>query len=112
MKTLIFITLFITLASMPVYAGTGKVSNYCRKTYGKPCKIVRTIPLKRKGKRHIYVWKLISRSQGKNGKCKYGVIAYDRTFKKGVKVVSYLIYNPDNNACDDVVKVYYFRKGR
>ena len=61
----------------------------------------------RKGKKVVYVEKMISYSQGKQyGYTKEGYyIAYNKKVKKGKKVVSYCIYNPHTNYYDDVVAV-------
>ena len=64
--------------------------------------------LKRKGKNIVYIEKCISKSSGKD----YGYtikghyhIGYNKKVKKNKKVISYLIWNPYTNACDDVVAV-------
>ena len=84
---------------------------YCKKHYPK-CKIKfirfgNKAVLKRKGKKIVYVEKIVSRSKGCYGltiKGKY-YIKYNRKVKKGKKVVSYCIWNPYTNYIDDVVAV-------
>jgi len=60
----------------------------------------------RANRKIIYVEKVISYSKGKYGYTKDGYyIKYNKKVKKGKKVISYCIYNPKNNSCDDVVAV-------
>lgn len=63
--------------------------------------------LKRKGKKVVYIEKIISKSKGRYGWTTKGhyYIAYNRKVKKGKKVVSYCVWNPYTNYCDDVVAV-------
>jgi hypothetical protein len=62
---------------------------------------------KRKGKKTVYIEKLISKSKGNYGYTIKGhyYIKYNRKVKKGNKVVSYLLWNPYTNYIDDVVAV-------
>ena len=62
----------------------------------------------RKGKKTVYIEKLVSRSTGKN----YGYtikghyyIKYNKKVAKGKTVISYCIWNPYTNYIDDVVAV-------
>ena len=87
------------------------VKSYCTKYY-KGYKIKyftkwnEKTMLHRKGKKVIYVEKMISYSKGKYGYTKEGCyIRYNKKVKKGKKVISYCIYNPRTNYCDDVVAV-------
>lgn len=64
--------------------------------------------LHRKSKKFIYIEKCVSKSSGK----RYGYtlrghhyIVYNKRVPKGKLVTSYCIWNPKNNACDDVVAV-------
>lgn len=64
--------------------------------------------LKRKGKNTVYIEKKISKSSGKN----YGYtikghyrVGYNKRVKKNKKVVSFVIWNPYTNYCDDIVAV-------
>ena len=61
----------------------------------------------RKGTKVVWIWKIYSKSNGgKIGTCDDGsMIAYNKKVKKGKRVVSYCIYNPYSNYCDDVVAV-------
>ena len=63
--------------------------------------------LKRKGKKVVYIEKIVSKSKGKYGWTTKGhyYIAYNRKVKKGKKVISYCVWNPYTNYCDDVVAV-------
>ena len=67
----------------------------------------------RKGKRVVYVEVLMSHAKG-NLKCKLRIwlittkgsyITYNRRVKKGKRVTSYCIWNPNTNYTDDVVAV-------
>ena len=60
----------------------------------------------RKRKHIIYVAKWNTVSRGVYGETKKGnIIRYGRKVKKGKKVKSYLIYNPDTRYLDDIVAV-------
>ncbi len=65
---------------------------------------------KRYAKTHytvVWIWKIYSKSNGNGyGTCEDGsMVAYNKKVKKGKRVVSYLVYNPYSNYCDDVVAV-------
>lgn len=61
----------------------------------------------RKGKKTVYIEKLVSKSRGNYGYTIKGhyYIKYNRKVTKGHKVVSYLLWNPYTNYIDDVVAV-------
>ena len=61
----------------------------------------------RKGKQVVYVEKIKSTSYGRWGRTtKYGCyIKYNKPVRKGKKVTSYCIYNPNTNYYDDVTAV-------
>lgn len=61
----------------------------------------------RKNKNYIVVEKIESISQGnQKGIDKEGqIIRYNKEIKKGQKVISYCVYNPNTNYCDDVAWV-------
>ena len=61
----------------------------------------------RKGKKTVYIEKLVSKSKGNYGYTikEHYYIKYNRKVKKGNKVVSYLLWNPYTNYIDDVVAV-------
>ena len=61
----------------------------------------------RKGTKVVWIWKIYSKSNGgKYGTCEDGsIIAYNKKVKKGKRVVSYCIYNPYTNYCDDIIAV-------
>lgn len=101
--------------SSPVFAQNDKdkkiVRKYCKKNFPK-LKIVflKTYNekklLHRKNCGKIYVEKVVSWSEGHYGYDKDGYyIYYNKYVKKGKRVVSYLVYNPKNNYCDDVIAV-------
>lgn len=85
--------------------------SYCKKNYPKyTIKVITKYNPKtmenRKDKKIVYVEKFISYSKGKYGYSKKGeYVKYNKKVKKGKKVVSYFIYNPYTNYCDDVVAV-------
>lgn len=87
------------------------VKSYCAKHYkGYKIKYFTKwndkVMLNRKGKKVVYVEKMVSYSKGNYGYTKDGYyIRYNKKVKKGKKVVSYCIYNPKTNYCDDVVAV-------
>lgn len=61
---------------------------------------------KRKQNKIVYVEIIQSKSNGKYGYTKDGYyIAYNKKVKRGKKVISYAIYNPNGTAFDDVVAV-------
>lgn len=116
--TLIIATLILAISfTFPSVSCAKSVTNwtlvkYFCKDYYKGYKIVKVNfddkrLQKRTGKRVIYVEKVVSISNGKGGgkiKGKW-YIAYNKKVKKGKKVVSYCIYNPKTNYCDDVIAV-------
>lgn len=60
----------------------------------------------RKGKKIVYIERTVTKSSGKD----YGYtikghyyVAYNKKVKKGKRVVSYFVWNPNTNYCDDVV---------
>lgn len=87
------------------------VKSYCSKHYkGYKVKKVGLFDKRidnRKGKKIVYVEKVISISNGHKGGIIKGkwYIAYNKKVKKGKKVISYVIYNPHTNYCDDIVAV-------
>lgn len=107
------VLLLLVIFCVPTYAGTtnkGLVTSYCKKYYKKyKIKYVKEHDKKlnnRKGKKIVYVEVIKSKSHGKYGytkdKC---YVRYNVKVKNGNTVTSYCIYNPKNNACDDVVAV-------
>ena len=102
----------ITATAAPASAGTtdkGIVKAYCMREYHKPPKYVKAgskAILHRTGKKYIVVEVIQTRSKGKWGKTKDGYrVSYNKRVKKGKKVTVYAIYNPGNNAEDDVIAV-------
>jgi len=135
MKKLLVLLVIITcivFGVLPVYAkvtdkSTSK-SNWeitkelCRKEGYKKIKLIDTnnstdkqawkIIDHRKGKNYIVVEKVVSVSDGTG----YGwystktkgtnyIIGYNKKVPKGRKVTSYVIWNPANNECDDILYV-------
>lgn len=68
----------------------------------------------RKGKKTVYIEKLVSKSRGSYGYTIKGhyYIKYNKKVKKGNKVVSYLLWNPYTNYIDDVVAIVDCKKIR
>lgn len=87
------------------------VKEYCKKNYPKQTIKVVTkynpkIMENRKDKNIVYVERFVSYSQGSYGYSKKGeYVRYNKKVRKGKKVISYFIYNPKTNYCDDVVAV-------
>lgn len=109
---IIIFSLFTTVSEAKTrVTDYGLIKKYCHsRYYGYKIKMVNFNDKRlqnRKGKKIVYVEKIISTSKG-NG---YGtikgkwIIAYNKKVKKGKRVVSYCIYSPLNNYCDDVVAV-------
>lgn len=120
-RIIIFITLislFIGICAVDTVAVNAKspsdrqiVKEYCRKHYkGYTIRYFTKwndkVMSHRANRKIVYVEKMISYSKGKYGYTKEGYyIKYNKRVKKGKKVISYCIYNPKNNSCDDVVAV-------
>ena len=119
MKKIILTIAFIVLVSICPVAVSAKsnwsiVKTLC-KPYKKPIKLVSghnkktdRIILHRKNKKYIIVEKTISISTGKD----FGYeidghyhIAYNKRVKKNKKVISYIIYSPFSNECDEILYV-------
>ena len=112
------IAILFAITCAPSHAVTNKslVKEYCRKHYSE-CKIKYfnyknyddSIMLHRANTGIVYVEKFVSYSDGKrkkSGHSKEGwYICYNKGVKKGKKVISYCIYNPYTNYCDDVTAV-------
>ena len=110
--TLLTIAFVINIATISnVYAGTKTdkkvVKSYVHKIYPKhKIKYCKDIPENRKSKKKVYVQVLITQSEGKFGYTDEGYyVNYGRYIKKYKTVRAYLIYNPENNDCDDVVNL-------
>lgn len=91
------------------YNNLPKAKAYCHKYYKEyKIKVVKMnkVPKHRKSKKIIYIEKVYTKSLGgKNGVVigtKYKV-KYTKKVKKGIKQYCYLVYNPNNNSCDDVI---------
>lgn len=120
-RIIIFITLmslFIGICAVDTVAVNAKspsdrqiVREYCHKHYkGYTIRYFTKwndkVMSHRANRKIVYVEKMISYSKGKYGYTKEGYyIKYNKRVKKGKKVISYCIYNPKNNSCDDVVAV-------
>lgn len=100
-----------SFAKSPTPSNTKLVREYCRKHYPKQTirivyKYNPKVMENRKGKNVVYVERFVSYSRGKYGYSKKGeYVRYNKKVKKGKKVISYFIYNPKTNYCDDVVAV-------
>lgn len=115
-KVIIILTLIIAIISLttiPADAATSDktiVKSYCQKYYpDKSIKYVKansSIIKHRKGKNYVVVECLNTTAKGDyKGKYKKYTVRYTKKEKKGKKVKVYLIYNPNNNCCDDIVAV-------
>ena len=87
------------------------VREYCKKHYPKyTIRIVNKYDAKvmenRKDKKIVFVERFVSYSKGTYGYSKKGeYVKYNKKVPKGKKIISYFIYNPETNYCDDVVAV-------
>lgn len=115
MKKVIVIIMMVVVA---VVCSTGAASattsdlqlakNWAKAHYSEPIKVVNEfkVPSKRKGTTYIEKVRTVSDggTKGHTVKGKY-VVKYPKKVKKGKKVTMYFVWNPKNNACDDVVAV-------
>lgn len=115
MKKIIIYTIIAVIAMVfSTGAASAKTSDlqlakkWAKSHYSEPIKVVNEfkVPPKRKGKTYIEKVRTVS-DGGKKGhtvKGKY-FVKYPKKVKKGKKVTMYFVYNPKNNACDDIVAV-------
>ena len=116
-KTFIIIltVIIVTFSIIPTFAQTTSnfdlVKGYCSNHYPHHKIVVFTKWNDKKmshraNKNVVYVEKFISYSCGKYGYSAKGeYVKYNKKVAKGKKVISYFIYNPNTNYCDDVVAV-------
>lgn len=79
---------------------------YCQKyCNGYKIKVVTCVPTNRNDGEHVYIEKVSTIAIGGcYGKTKKGyTIKYNKKVKKGKKITVYLVYNPSNNASDDII---------
>lgn len=110
--TCIVITLVFSTGKVDAktkYNNLPKAKAYCHKYYKNyKIKVVKfnKVPKNRKSKKVIYIERVCTKSTGgKNGVVvgtKYKV-KYSKKVKKGTKQYCYFVYNPNNNACDDII---------
>jgi len=92
-------------------AGTSdlsKAKNWAKSHYSEPIKVVSQgkVPTNRKGTVYIETLKTKSKGGYKGYTISGGYsVRYPSKVKKGKKVTMYLVYNPKNNSCDDIVAV-------
>ena len=104
-------TTFSSYANSVDTKNNALVREYCNKHYQKYTIRVITkynpkVMENRKGKKIVFVERFVSYSKGKYGYSKKGeYVKYNKKVPKGKKVISYFIYNPETNYCDDVVAV-------
>ena len=82
--------------------------NWTKSHYSEPIKVVNDFKVPKKRKGTVYIEKLHTKSDGgRNGHTIKGnyYVKYPKKIKKGKKVTMYCVWNPKNNACDDVVAV-------
>ena len=112
----ILILIFVFIADFsPAFGATSSnydlVKSYCKTNYPNHKVVVFTKWNEQKmshraNKKVVYVEKFISYSKGKYGYSKKGeYVTYNKKVKKSTKVISYFIYNPYTNYCDDVIAV-------
>lgn len=105
------VLVMMVLVAMPVSADSKSdlklAKQWAKARYDEPIKVVKEnkVPAKRKGT--VYIEKVVTKSVGgykgrTTGKHKYSV-RYPKKVKKGKKVNVYFIWNPKNNAPDDIV---------
>jgi len=112
---LVIAILMCSVYVSPSYAQTKTdytiMKQYCKKHY--PTKTIRVFTKynakkmeHRKNTKFVYVEKFTSYSRGYYGYSKKGeYVRYNKYVKKDKKVISYFVYNPYTNYCDDVVAV-------
>lgn len=120
--SIIMAVLILSMTVVPLQAQAltnKKIAKRYAKTHYSECKVkfFRHYSEKiehRKGTKVVWIWKIYSKSNGgKYGTCEDGsIIAYNKKVKKGKRVVSYCIYNPYTNYCDDIVAVVDNKKVR
>lgn len=83
------------------------VKAYVNKVYPKhKIKYCKCPPRNRKSKNKVYVEILRTQSEGTGGYNNEGYYAsYGRYIKKYTMVNVYIIYNPNNNECDDITNI-------
>jgi len=108
MMVVVIAVVFSTGAASAKTSDLQLAKNWAKAHYSEPIKVVNEfkVPSKRKGTTYIEKVRTVS-DGGKKGhtvKGKY-VVKYPKKVKKGKKVTMYFVWNPKNNACDDVVAV-------
>lgn len=111
-KVIIFTVVMVIAVVFSTGAASAKTSdlqlakNWAKAHYSEPIKVVSEfkIPTKRKGTTYIEKVRTVS-DGGKKGHTVTGkyFVKYPKKVKKGKKVTVYFVYNPKNNACDDIV---------
>lgn len=95
----------MSIANASTKSDLSLAKSWAKSHYSEPIKVVsyNKVPTKRKGT--VYIEKLNTKSNGgtKGVVIGGGHVKYPKKVKKGQKVVVYLVWNPKNNACDDVV---------
>lgn len=116
LSILLTITVFTPVTINAKTSKDIKIANkYCKKHYNvkkykikyvQSNKLTDKKLVTRKKNKIIYIEVVQSKSNGKYGYTKDGsYITYNKKVKKGKKVVSYLIYNPNTTYYDDIVAV-------
>ena len=112
----ILVAIMLIIADSTIVYGASTTNTHLVREYAKHnypnCKIVfldkydESKIENRADKNIVYIEKFVSYSKGKYGYSKDGYyVKYNKKVKKGKKVVSYFVYNPYTNYCDDVVAV-------
>lgn len=119
-RKLMVLVSILLITFIPLHSTSAKenrdiriVKQYCNRHYNnKKLKFISDKKLtakklkSRKKKKIVYVEILRSVSKGKHGITRNGhYIRYNQKVKKGKKIKSYLIYNPNTKFLDDVIAV-------
>ena len=105
---MVFFTMMVVPCSAKSKSNEQIAKDYCKKyCIGYKIKIVKEngVPVKRANKNVVYIEKIETKSKGgKKGRTAKGYfVRYIKPVKKNRTEIVYCIYNPKNNASDDVI---------
>lgn len=98
----------MSMAKASTKSDLSLAKNWAKSHYSEPIKVVSQgkVPTNRKGTVYIETLKTKSKGGYKGYTISGGYsVRYPSKVKKGKKVTMYLVYNPKNNSCDDIVAV-------
>lgn len=103
---LLFACVNTSFANASTKSDLSLAKTWAKSHYSEPIKVVSfsKVPSNRIGT--VYIETLKTKSKGGTKGVIIGTnwcVKYPKKIKKGKKITVYLIYNPNNNACDDVV---------